>query len=237
MGYLDQVYGTLSSTFGINPGRLYLLINQHTGGGFATSCIGEIGHGPGIGIAYDAWYEQYSGNDNWSVELIAHESTNVFTGYVVSGWPRDWWADDKSPFPFAIKILIERATGHTDAANASTNSADILTQMFLGMQNEYPGIYGRLFSNISNDSWTSWFGPNPSKGLSDYVAAYLSIASGTSLSSRINSAFAREGGFNYTINSTAVNAIIMRRSAIESLPKNGKCWKIFRSGNFSNVSC
>lgn len=237
INYPDQVYGQLSSMLGLHLPKAYLLINQQTGGGYATSCVTQIGAGPGIAIAYDAWFHQYSGIDNWSIELIAHESTNMFTGYVVSGWPRDWWADDKSPFPYATKILVEETLGHTDAANASRASADPLTQMYLSMYGTYgTAAFQRLFADITADGWTQWFGPNPSQNLGDYVAAYLSIAMGSSQVSTINAAFANEGTLTYTINATAVNDIIARRNALQGTPTSSSCWNLFRSGDF-NASC
>lgn len=239
MSYLDQVYGQLVSMFDVDPassytsGKVYFLIYNKTGGGFATGCIGEIGLGPGIGISYDAWSNPYSGTDNWNVELIAHESTNMFTGYVVGGWPVDWWADHKSPFPYATKIIIEQATDHTNAAQASTNSADPLTKMFLSISSTYgQGTYTTMFSDLRADGWTQWFGPNPSQNLGNYVAAYLSIAAGTSLVNTINVAFAQEGGINYTIDATAVDAIISRRAALQEYPRNSPCWQLFRQGNY-----
>ncbi len=243
MPYLDQVYSAISSILNVSivPGssqKLYLVIWQQTGGGVSTSCIGEIGHGPGILISYDAWSNPYAGSDNWSVELIAHESVNVFTGYIVSGWPRDWWADDISPFPYAIKILVEQQTGHTSAAAQSTSSADALVHMFLNLGSQYgTSVYARTMSDIKNDGWSAWFGPNPSQLLSDYVVAYLSEAAGTDLSSTVNSAFAAKGGFPYSINDSAVNSIMSERSSLQNQQRSSYCWQQFRSGNYAASGC
>jgi hypothetical protein len=40
----------------------------------------------------------------WGYLLPLHESINVFTGLLSGGWPSDWWADHRSPFPNAMDI-------------------------------------------------------------------------------------------------------------------------------------
>ena len=183
VNYPDQVYKQLVKLLGVDlirkipDHRLCILVDQRTGGAFAAGYISEIGKGPGIGVAYDAWLNTYSGSDTWSIELIAHEMVNVFTGEIVSGWPVDWWADHISPFPYAIKIVVEQKLGHHDAANTSLKSADPLTNMFLKFMSEFgSNIYSRFLLAIKKDGWFQWFGPNPSILLSEYVAAYLSLA-------------------------------------------------------------
>ena len=160
-GYPDQVYEVLRDILGVDviqdtpDHRLYLLIWEQTGGGFATDRIDEIGKGPGIGVSFDAWINKYAGEDYWSHELIAHETTNVFTGRIVGGWPVDWWVDERSPFPYAIKIKVEQVTGHDDAAQASMNKADALVTMFLGFMSRYgEDIYARMLRAIKSDGWT-----------------------------------------------------------------------------------
>jgi hypothetical protein len=224
--------------------KLYLLIWQKnsSASAFAIQCIGEIGKGPGIAVAYDAWSNPYAGGDNWSTELIAHESVNMFTGYVISGWPVDWWADHISPFPFSIKILVEEATGHNAAAQESIATADPLTLMFLNISAKYgPEVYGKMFNDLRNDGWTQWVSPNPSQILGEYVAAYLSIATNTSMVNTLNSGFAQETAMghpvNYTLNAQVVNAIIARRDALESQPTDSNCWQLFREGVYNSTDC
>ena len=254
INYPDQVYSQLARMFNVDPvnsvspHKLYLAIWQQTGGGFATGCIGEIGKGPAIGISYDAWVNPYAGADNWSVELIAHETVNLFTGFVIGGWPVDWWADEISPFPYSNKILVEEALNHTSAAQASINSEDPLTGMFLNISSEYgTGMYARMFSDIKNDGWTVWFGPNPSQLLSEYAVAYLSIAANTSLVSTVNNGYTQNNAYvnsghaghivNYTINSTVVNAIIAERNALQSQVRDSSCWQLFRGGTYNAMGC
>jgi hypothetical protein len=87
---------------------------DNTGGGFAAGDIGEIHTitgkpAPGIGCAYDAFINVANGiKGYWAYVFITHEMVNMFSGDVVSGgWPVDWWADDRSPFPMMTAIEIE----------------------------------------------------------------------------------------------------------------------------------
>lgn len=237
--YPDQVYEQLVEILGIDiiadtpDHRLYLLVDQRTGGAFATRYISEIGKGPGIGVAYDAWFNVYSGRDYWSVELIAHEIVNLFTGHIAAGWPVDWWADTKSPFPYAIKIIVERNLGHYDAAEASLRSADPLVKMFLQFMSIYGSdIYSRFLQAIRNDGWSQWFTPNPSKLLSEYVAAYLSLAAGINLADQINSVFSTVG-IPYQLDPEIVQDIWNYRQYLQKFPRDDPKWESFRRGDLS----
>jgi hypothetical protein len=42
----------------------------------------------------------------WGYLLPLHESINVFTGLLSTGWPMDWWADHRSPFPNALDAVF-----------------------------------------------------------------------------------------------------------------------------------
>lgn len=237
--YPDQVYEQLVEILGINiivdtpDHRLYLLVDQRTGGAFATEYISEIGKGPGIGVAYDAWFNIYSGKDYWSTELIAHEVVNLFTGQIAAGWPVDWWADTRSPFPYAIKIIVEQNLGHYDAAEASLRSADPLTKMFLQLRSAYgSNIYSRLLQTIRSDGWLQWFTPNPSKLLSEYVAAYLSQAAGVNLADQINSVFSTVG-IAYQLDPEVVQDIWNYRQYLQQFPRDDPKWESFRRGDLT----
>jgi cell division septation protein DedD len=240
VNYPDEVYDQLVTILGVNitqntpDNRLYLLINQQTGGGFAAGNIPEIGKGPGIGIAYDAWFNNYAGADNWSVELIAHEMVNIFTGEVTDGWPVDWWADHKSPFPYAIKIVVEQNLGHNDAATQSLNSADAPSKMFLQFMSMYGSdIYSKMMLAIQSDGWSQWFGPNPSLLLSEYVAAYLSLGAGSNLASQINSNISTFG-ISYQLDPNVVQEIWNYRQFLQQFPKSDARWQSFREGQYTS---
>lgn len=237
--YPDQVYEQLVEILGIDvivdtpDHRLYLLVDQRTGGAFATGYISEIGKGPGIGVAYDAWFNIYFGEDYWSTELIAHEVVNLFTGQIAAGWPVDWWADTRSPFPYAIKIIVEQNLGHFDAAEASLRSADPLAKMFLQFTLTYgSNIYSRLLQTIRSDGWLQWLTPNPSKLLSEYVAAYLSLAAGVNLADQINSVFSTVG-ITYQLDPEVVQDICNYRQYLQQFPRDDPKWESFRHGDLT----
>jgi len=60
----------------------------------------------------------------WAYLLTLHESINVFSGLLSGGWPSDWWADHRSPFPSAMDIEFMRAIAQSDAPlDSATKSA------------------------------------------------------------------------------------------------------------------
>ena len=52
----------------------------------------------------------------WGYLIPLHESINLFTGLLSPGWPTDWWADHRSPFPNAMDVELLRSI----AAKADT---------------------------------------------------------------------------------------------------------------------
>jgi hypothetical protein len=242
LSYPDKVYEELSSLLGLNlvdmvpDKKLYLMVWNQTGGGYASKLIGKIGKGPGIGISYDAWYNPYSGNDTWSFELIAHEAVNVFTGYVITGWPIDWWANT-SPFPYALKIIVERKTGHKQAANKSLKDADSLVRFFLRLMRRFgDDIYDRLLKKIASDGWRSWSSlksGNPSSVLSEYVAAYLSLVTRVNLASELNRAF-NSTNMSYSLDVENVRKIIKAEKQLQKQKnRNHPKWVAFREGKIN----
>ena len=58
----------------------------------------------------------------WGYLFPLHESINLFTGLMSPGWPADWWADHRSPFPNAMDVVLLRSIA------AGTNSLDPATK-------------------------------------------------------------------------------------------------------------
>ncbi len=239
----DQVYEKLREFLGTDPiqgtpdKRFYLLVNEETGGGFAAGHISQIEKGPGIAVGWDSWKNQFAGNTFWSHELITHETVNVFTGLILSGWPTDWWANHRSPFPFMVKIKTLEDVGFTDGAQADKERADTLTKMFLDLQAKYDwDLYRQLLKFIADDGWTSWDtltesgGSNPSVLRSSYVAAYLSAAANTNLTDVINTAYASTDHLDYRLDAQLVQQIIDRRNELQALPRDSAEWNDFRKG-------
>jgi hypothetical protein len=109
---------------------------------------------------------------------------NDLTGQVSPGWPRDWWADDRNPFPGMTEVHLLNEMGYTAIANADDKdlSRDPLYVMFKNIQSRYGwGLFARTFSHMATDHvrWTDVDGGrNASPVLTNLVCAYLTMGSG-----------------------------------------------------------
>jgi hypothetical protein len=145
-----------------------------------------------IGISY-----QVFGNvPDWPWIVIPHETANMFTGEgVTGGWPTDWWADGRSPFPAMVAVQVEKAynvqywSGH--------DSADSNDPQYIMFRDQLLGRFGwSLFqtafwlmkangvnlANIHSEYENSnWLALHYLK--SNTVAYYLSRAAGVDVSS------------------------------------------------------
>ena len=195
--YMDREFAQTVSDWGIAPPRrhYYLWVDPQTGGGFATGNIGEISDvtgqpAPGIGVAYDAYFNTAYGIKRfWAYAIGTHETQNLLTGQSLSaGWPRDWWADDKSPFPGMSAVRVEAELGLADisAAHDADFGGSRLYAMMKGLQSHYGwSIFRNAFAQVKADGiqWTALdHGYNPSAILTAYVTAYLVMGSGDTLS-------------------------------------------------------
>lgn len=133
--------------------------------------------------------------------LTLHETLNAFTGKIGGGgWPTDWWADHRSPFPNAMDEQVMRYIGNAqnnrtlkDAAEAQhvrfalpdQKSYDRQVVMFDNLFDQFGGFDGlsRFFRLVEEDGirWpvvghdATFSGDNHSEQLSEYVIAYLSL--------------------------------------------------------------
>ena len=183
--YADKAFDKLCESWGMKPPRdkYTLLVMDRTGGGFATGDVSEAHaitgkQSPGIGCSYDA----FSGSANgikayWAHILITHEMVNLFTGAVVSGgWPVDWWANHRSPFPLMTAVEIEYALVPEMAVfHDRQGRGDPLVVMFRKLKDQYGwSMFRKAFRTAIDDGihWDS-FDANPSALRTAYVAAYL----------------------------------------------------------------
>ena len=192
--YADEAFQTLVDDWGMRPklDHYTLLVNDQTGGGFATGDVGQAHQitgqeSPGIGCSYDAFYNSAHGiKAFWAHVLITHEMVNLFTGQIVSGgWPRDWWADDKSPFPLTTAVQIEmKLVPQIAIHHLEDSEGDPLVPMFMELHEQYGwSMFRRAFSMAISDG-INWdrFGGNPSALRTNYVAAYLEMGAKEDLS-------------------------------------------------------
>jgi MYXO-CTERM domain-containing protein len=203
--YGDQVVAKLIELFAISPDNLPYTIEVMEANGYAMT---PSNYGPGVAVTGDAFYNEYAGVQGfWGHLLVLHEFVNQWTGLVTGGWPTDWWADHRSPFPNSMDEQIMRTLGLNDAADAhhdrfaNPQSGDYDPEV--AMFNELFEAHGfaglrRGFELIQDDGlkWdglrdppdfqdqTRFVSGNPSALLSNYVTAYLSLGAGENLTGK-----------------------------------------------------
>jgi len=202
-----------------------------TNGAYATGDISQVdaargaSPSPGIGINSNLFTASGYGVTGGTATVFGvHEIVNDLTGQVSAGWPRDWWADDRSPFPGMTEVHILNELGLTSIATADDAdlSHDPLYVMFKNIQAHYGwGLFSRMFSLMATNhvNWTTVdSGHNPSSVLTNLVSAYMTIGSGDTLSN-INTYFTSAviPGYNITTTQTNLNTLGYGGSA----PANG----------------
>ncbi|HEU0201682.1 MAG TPA: hypothetical protein VFR86_14775 [Burkholderiaceae bacterium] len=81
----------------------------------------------GVKVTGDAFFNVYTYRDAanvqkqipgfWGYLLALHQAINVSSGVFSPGWPTDWWADHRSPFPNLMDIRVMETIG-TAQSNA-----------------------------------------------------------------------------------------------------------------------
>ncbi len=189
--YADRAFERLVDAWGMKPPRdkYTLLVWPKTGGGFAGD-VDEVRAvtgqpAPGIGVSFDAFFNVANGMKGyWGYVLITHEMVNVFTAVVVSpGWPVDWWANHRSPFPLMTAVQIEYALVPEAAVHHAKQQDNPLGRMFLRLKDQYGwAMFRRAFSAAIEDG-IQWdrFGGNPSALRTRMVCAYLQLGAAEDL--------------------------------------------------------
>jgi hypothetical protein len=212
--YYDGAVAQLISLFHVEI-ELPIVVEITTPTGSACACGPRFGKKNAIRITGDAFTGSFVNPQTkqvvpgfWGDLLTLHETLNLFTGKVGGGgWPTDWWADHRSPFPNAMDEQVLRYVGNLqnnqtlkDAAAAqrvrfadpSQKSFDRQVLMFDNLFDRFGGFGGfsRFFRLVQEDGirWpvvgrdpTYSGDDNHSEQLSEYVIAYLSLAFGTEM--------------------------------------------------------
>jgi len=204
--YLDAVIAQDKALFPVAvPAAPFVFeITVHTGGAHTGCDFPGLSHGgfcnTVTGDAFTAAYVDPVSRKRvhgfWGYLLPLHESINVFTGLLSVGWPTDWWADHRSPFPNAMDAefmqsiadgdaLLDPATKRalfasaklqlerfTDPANP-TGEYDTQIVMFVDFFNKYGGFraYADSFRYaIGQDhlQWPAVSGDNQFTGDNNY---------------------------------------------------------------------
>lgn len=239
--YADKAYDTLVEAWGVKPpaDRYSLLVMERTGGGFAAGDISEVRaitgrRSPGIGVAYNAFPGSANGiKSYWAYVLITHEMVNLFTGEAVSGgWPVDWWANHRSPFPLMTALQIEY-TLRPDVAvhHARQGMTDPLVVMFLRLKDQYGWHMFRTAFRTAVADGVRWdrIGSNPSALLTNYVAAYLQLGAPESIWSHLAT---QVPGFDAKIAADVVRARQRWRTLPEAAADRARLRAAFLRGDY-----
>ncbi len=241
--YGDKAFEYLCEAWGLKPPKekYYLLVWPKTGGGFATGDIGEIHSvigepAPGIGVSYDAFFNvAYGIKGYWGYVLITHEMVNLFTGQIVSGgWPVDWWADHRSPFPLMTAVQIEYVLVPQVAIHHAEQMSDPLCQFFLRLKDQYGWALFRKAFKIAVEDGINWdrIGENPSPLRTNYVCAYLQVSAPEDLTPYFQKAVPN-------FDAKMMREIIKAREKWTSLPPNSlqrqRLREAFLKGDYTAV--
>lgn len=224
-GYADKAFEKLCESLGLKPPRSQytLLVMDRPGGGFASGDVSEARsitgkQSPGIGCAYDAFSGSAHGiKAYWAHILITHEMVNLFTGEVVSGgWPVDWWANHRSPFPLMTAVSIEYDLVPAMAVfHEQEGRGDPLVVMFLKLKDQFGWAMFRKAFHTAIDDGIHWdtLGSNPSALRTGYVAAYLQLGAPEDISGIL-------GPHVPAYDAQVVRDIIKARSRWMALPRS-----------------
>jgi hypothetical protein len=266
--YGDKVVSTLEEVFNIKaPDTFELELDTQTGGAHTGTSCGHLGDG----VAYDAFAgDAYGTTGFWGYLLSMHEAINDWTGMASGGWPTDWWADHQSAFPNLMDFHIMNTIG---VANNDQNlvkgaaaqkkrfypNGDSSDAKVVALDNVYalmPGGDGfagfsHMFSMQTADGikWDNLGVANPDVKRSEYVVAYMSLATGQSVLKTLQGPSANAGGkicngtpdgtptdAPYTCSDTTVNAIATAHCAANANGKKAADMQALRSGNYANVA-
>jgi hypothetical protein len=196
--FFDGIVPELTGLFSFTPGGGPFLVQITSPTGGACACVDpKLGASTGVTVTGDAYPNGYTSETGisvpgfWGYLLTLHEFINVWTGEMTSGWPTDWWADHRSPFPNAMDEEVFRDLGARQGNPVLTNAAtaqherytmserDPEVLMFLSFFDRFGGFpaYNRVFSLVRADGvhWDSLGVSNPSPLRSEYVMAYLQL--------------------------------------------------------------
>jgi len=196
--YGDAVYSKLQTLFNIHPSEKFVYQALDVTGGAHTGSD----FGLGVSVTGDAFGNTF--NDPvtnapiqgfWGYLLTLHEAINDFTGIVSPGWPSDWWADHRSPFPNALDYYLLRDIGterndstilasataqHERFGDPNLTGFDPEVGLFETLYDQYGGYaaFTNAFALVQQDG-INWDTVDshvlPSEILTEYVIAYLQL--------------------------------------------------------------
>jgi hypothetical protein len=206
--YSETFVTTLANLYGVSAtanGVPFVIQVDYPNGGAHTGS----NFGTGVSVTGDAFYNSYKGVADssgtqqtiqgfWGYLLSLHEAINVWAGTASSGWPTDWWADHRSPFPNSMDYHIMKTIGDTQSNTNLQTAAGIQhyrfgvpgqsgydseVAMFDFFYDNYSGYtpFKSTFAIMSKDGmkWDKLLTTNGSQLRTEYVIAYLQLGLGT----------------------------------------------------------
>jgi hypothetical protein len=183
--YLEKAYGQLVKLMdnsGVKPpAAIHVELKRDP----AVRGVGGAATENSLTFTTDQWPR-----DRWRLWILAHELTNLFAHHYggAGGYPADWWADGRSPFPVYVAALVTEQLGEKEAAQwLKTVDRDKSDQKLFWTLHERFGfrMFARFFKLLREDGidlgriGAKW--PAPDERRSAWAIAYLSIAAGVNL--------------------------------------------------------
>ncbi len=220
--YIEEVYDQIKTKFEHEPNS-YIPIRYLIKRGLPESIRGWTASGE-VGVEAGDFVQ-----NRWCLVISAQELVNLFTGSICSGWPIDWWANHRSPFPMMVAVEVVRDLGYLQESNDydAEFEKDPLYVWHKRVKETFGwDLYRRMFSAIKEDG-IQWdrIGSNPSKIRTNYVLAYMGIGAGGVY---MNSATDTIPDANQEI----VEEVIDIRQQIQRYPHDGQKWLSFLVGNY-----
>ena len=138
-----------------------------------------------VSVPVDSFRNEYCDyNNGWFYVLLTHEMVNMYTARTVSpGWPVDWWADHKSPYPLVTACLIMNQTdiaklSKISECHLSNNLNKPFVKMFFSIYKNFGSeFFKKMFDLMRNDSIElDYIGENPSLLRTEYVFVYMLLS-------------------------------------------------------------
>lgn len=208
--FVDRIMPQLSQDFGLSSDAQFYIQVMPPVGYFST----PTPFGPGVNITGDAFYNTSYGIPGfYAYVAIVHEFVNQWTDLAMDGggWPTDFWANHRSPFPNFVDPIVLHELGLSDVAAAQKarflpggDTEDAQVPMFTSLFDDFGGwpLFRSYFKLLQADgvTWqalrdppnfrtqTAFVSGNPSPLLANYVVAYFNLAAASDVRPRFDAA-------------------------------------------------
>lgn len=142
-----------------------------------------------IGFFSNAWPK-----DKLRIWIMSHELVNLFACHYggAGGYPSDWWANGRSPFPLYVSCLVMTKLGYKEASDYIRDQYKHKQdhELYWTLYKKYGfQLFSRFFKLVRGDGLDMgligppW--PHPDEARTAYTIAYLSMAAKENLAPMI----------------------------------------------------